>query len=730
MSSVENLEEFVKSLYSLRENEAIILTYATEGKHKQVYWREDLDMSGQAAYVCVSSVMVNAEYPRRRRRDCTAAHVLMLDDIGTKAKVPPVEPTAVLETSPGNYQYLYGLSRYELDTPESIARYEAVVKSLCNAGYGDPGAGTVTRVYRIPGSVNQKPGMQNWKTKAVQWNPERKWTLDSLVQEFGVPIEEITPLSVEAVGVDDPISDWLTDNNLVRAQHDDWLEIRCPWADDHSEEAKDDAAYSPIGKGEHPLYRGFNCFHEHCSSRRAPKFLAWVADQGGPSVSVTGVKEVSLQKFKQLLSRHGEVDKHEFIRNTLPELFRENLPDADVNSKGVVMKGQLATLPNVKAVCDSYGIQLRYNLHSRRTEAVFLDPNLASMYDARMTRQALIDGCQRVGIPANARMLEIIDDLAGENKYHPFADWIAETEWDETDRIQALTESVNVREEFEHVWPVYLKRWLIQVVQAVYGWGNPEQISSVLVLSGPQGVYKTQWLASLMPEGHFADGVHLNLGGFQHKDAIMVGTANTVVELGELEVTFQRSLQGALKAFLSNSIDVYRPPHGRHVLDIPRTTTFCATVNRADFLMDETGSRRFWPVAVTGCDPDHGVDLRQLWAQAYTLWGSGMKWWLTDEEEQQHNVLSTQFEVADEVIEALQSHMEHFGDTPKENWQAMNVSGIAQILRLNKQRGTLSSLRHAIERDPRLGPRKTWVQNVRNSWLFPTGESVLSAPNQ
>ena len=86
--------------------------------------------------------------------------------------------------------------------------------------------------------------------------------------------------------------------------------------------------------------------------------------------------------------------------------------------------------------------------------------------------------------------------------------------------------------------------------------------------------------------------------------------------------------------------------------------------------------------------------------------------------------------IRDRVIEALQSHMEHFGDTPKENWQAMNVSGIAQILRLNKQRGTLSSLRHAIERDPRLGPRKTWVQNVRNSWLFPTGESVLQVPNQ
>ena len=725
MHNILSLTEFVNTLYDLHGEDTAILAYAPEEgvKLKQRYWFDGIDMGGKTAYICVSAVRNNMNYPRRRKQDCTAAHVVMLDDIGTKAQVPPVEPTVILETSPGNCQYVYALDRYAFDTPDRLPYYESAIRALIEAGYGDPGSGTATRVYRIPGSVNQKPGVNGFETKVVAWNPERKWSLDALVEAFGVPVPQAkmalsqAPLSSD---INDPIVDWLANHQFIRDESDEYVIIRCPWADKHSDGTKDEAVYIPLGRGEHPLYRGFNCFHEHCLGKRAPTFLGWVAEHGGPHVGVLGTREVSLAEFKQLVKEDRDVDPHGIVWAALPELFAANLPDCNKSgTKQLPAKAQLATVPNINAVCATYGIQLRYNLHSRRTEAKFNDANLAALYDSTFTLQCLIDGCQRIGMGNIKRVADVTNWLAEEHKYHPYATWLRSLTWDGQDRLAALTASVDIHSQFVDVWPLYLRRWLIQVVQAACGWAAPRQIGSVLVLSGPQGCGKTLWFKSLVPTGYFNEGVHLHLGGLGHKDAVMVGTANLLIELGELEVTFQRSSQGALKAFLTNTIDTYRPPHGTHVLDIPRTTVFCATVNRADFLMDETGDRRYWPVGVTACYANHEIDLNQLWAQVYQLWVKQENWWLSDIETARYSVLKSQFTATDAVTEMLHAYLARSLDAPLTTWRAMTVTEIAKTLELDTQKSTLSVLRYQIEQVERLGPRKSMVSGVRNAWLFP-----------
>ena len=63
-------------------------------------------------------------------------------------------------------------------------------------------------------------------------------------------------------------------------------------------------------------------------------------------------------------------------------------------------------------------------------------------------------------------------------------------------------------------------------------------------------------------------------------------------------------------------------PYARAAVTRPRRTSFCATVNPATFLIDETGSRRFWVVK-----PQIDVErvlkldepwLRQMWTQMYS----------------------------------------------------------------------------------------------------------------
>jgi hypothetical protein len=51
---------------------------------------------------------------------CTHVSVMVLDDIGTKSKVPPLAPTWIMETSPGNYQWGYVLSEQPWPRPGTL----------------------------------------------------------------------------------------------------------------------------------------------------------------------------------------------------------------------------------------------------------------------------------------------------------------------------------------------------------------------------------------------------------------------------------------------------------------------------------------------------------------------------------------------------------------------------------------------------------------------------------
>jgi len=244
-----------------------------------------LEREKSALYFNISTV-VEQDPLRRRSEDCRAVHCMVLDDIGSKVEDPPVEPSWILETSPGSYQW-----GYLIQPTEELDKFAALMDAIADAGYTDAGAKGFNRLMRIPGSVNLKPGRDNFKAELVAWSPEIVFeTLEEIAEAFNVQIGVVQPrdrtkttsdLVALELNVEDPVAEWLFDNGTVVEDEDEWLIIECPNCDEHTT-GDDTARYSPLGRGEGDwkYTRGFKCFHEHCKDF---DLLDWVSGQGGPT---------------------------------------------------------------------------------------------------------------------------------------------------------------------------------------------------------------------------------------------------------------------------------------------------------------------------------------------------------------------------------------------------------------------------------------------------------------
>jgi predicted P-loop ATPase len=116
------------------------------------------------------------------------------------------------------------------------------------------------------------------------------------------------------------------------------------------------------------------------------------------------------------------------------------------------------------------------------------------------------------------------------------------------------------------------------------------------------------------------------------KDASMQLRGVLIVELSELDV-LNRAEMARAKAFLSLQTERFRLPYGRRVIQVPRQCVFIGTTNSDQWLKDETGGRRFWPVRCGQIDiPGLKRDRDQIWAEAVHRYRAGERWWLEDAE--------------------------------------------------------------------------------------------------
>jgi hypothetical protein len=228
--------------------------------------------------------------------NCEYVLVMVLDDVGTKAKVPPIEPTWKMETSPGSFQWGYVFSEQP-----TKGEFTAAIKAIADAGYTDPGAINAVRNFRLPGSVNLKPGREMFKSVLVEFHPERDFTLPQICAALEVTPAADTgdifrPIRISDDGTDD-VMIWLSDNGLLlsRPNQEGWAGVICPNSAQHTD-GNPEGRYLPAN-------RAYCCLHSHCLDLDSSVFLKWVGDNGGP-VHTPGLREELLAiKMESALSK-------------------------------------------------------------------------------------------------------------------------------------------------------------------------------------------------------------------------------------------------------------------------------------------------------------------------------------------------------------------------------------------------------------------------------------------
>lgn len=226
-----------------------------------------------------------------------------------------------------------------------------------------------------------------------------------------------------------------------------------------------------------------------------------------------------------------------------------------------------------------------------------------------------------------------LDIVASRNRYNPVLDFLDSVEYDGGDYLSELYEILYIPED-DTLSRVLIKKWLWQTISLLHNSpSEPFGADGVLVITGKQGIGKTSLFRKLaLKPQFFKEGVALD---FRDKDSYIRALSCWIAELGEIETTFRADVE-RLKAFITQNIDEYRKAYGRGDIRSVRRTSLCGTCNSEQFLIDHTGNRRFWSVAVNQIDLERLLNFNavQLWKQIQVLSADNLQGFRLTKEEQ------------------------------------------------------------------------------------------------
>lgn len=379
-----------------------------------------------------------------------------------------------------------------------------------------------------------------------------------------------------------------------------------------------------------------------------------------PSMVAAGVEPEGLDhwmaefrnKYERAIGRRLENDaRSDATRAALMEVLGDNLPPEEDSWRRELLyvvdaKGDKSGLRQV-------GANINLILQN--------DPNFKSFIRFNeVTKELDISGGILAGVPRASLETEAANWLArsdyrlfvksyevGEqllavgraNAYDPLREYLLECgkKWDGKPRISKFfSEYFTATSTDEALLDRISECFLISC--AARGLQPGAEVQTIPVLSGGQGEGKTRSIKALGAPYFTNSKINMN-----DKDAALLASRAWVIELAELASLRVVDLE-TIKNFTTQNEDLIRPPYGRAHELFARRCIFVGTTNQEEFLYDETGNRRFWPVKVGKCYPERiAAERDQLFGEAVVRYQRGEQWWLNKDEQARAEVVSSAF---------------------------------------------------------------------------------------
>lgn len=255
-----------------------------------------------------------------------------------------------------------------------------------------------------------------------------------------------------------------------------------------------------------------------------------------------------------------------------------------------------------------------------------------------------------IGYDASKQLIhDAVECVAHCNAYHPVKDYFNTLKWDGKHRLDSwLTNYFGVAK--NSYTQVVGRKTLLAAVARTFEPGT--KFDHVLIIEGEQGKGKSIGL-SFLANGWFSDS-YLQV---TNKDAVDQIQGVLLYELGEMACTTKSETE-TLKAFISRPVDRVRLAYARRTMSFPRQCVFIGTSNRDDYLKDETGNRRYWPVESVG-----KIDLEAIQEHRDQIWAEAVYQWLNKRE--------PLYLTDEKIIKLAKEEQEH--RRSKDEWEEMII---------------------------------------------------------
>lgn len=339
------------------------------------------------------------------------------------------------------------------------------------------------------------------------------------------------------------------------------------------------------------------------------------------------------------------------------------------------------TLEATRQALDDLGISVRYNQLLKITEVTGLPEVYSKENAANVLPAYLMDylrSCKYKGVSR-----QTIDDylvcISDWNRYNPVKEYLLKDTWDKISRFPEVYRILGVT---SPKYKTYIRKWFIQCISlALNDEQNPVGADGILVLQGEQGLAKTSFFRIMSPFPQwFVEGAVLDINS---KDSVMTALSGWITELGELDSTLKKE-QSSIKAFVTRAQDKIRYPYARTDTISPRRTSFCGTVNPADYLKDDTGNRRYWTIHVENIDKKALFSLdrhfvAQLWYETYQMYLADKEGFrLTDKEMAELQVDNREFEQSLQYEMEISAMLDY--SIPASQWEWWSAAEFAAII--------------------------------------------------